>query len=86
MYRIFFGMFTSKYINISVFALSFLLGLIAVYMMNEGETRKVFVFPTPENVEMLQYKDSTDTCFEFRQMEVHCPTNMNNVSNIPVQP
>jgi|UniRef100_A0A6C0ENJ4 hypothetical protein len=75
----------TKYVSIPVFALSFLFGLLAVYMFNQGETRKIYVYPTPENLKKIQYKDGTDTCFEFKQMEVACPANDTLMSKLPVQ-
>jgi hypothetical protein len=47
----------SKYINIKVFLLALVFGLFAVYM-TMPDTRKVLVYPTPENVSLLQYKDN----------------------------
>lgn len=75
----------SKYIHIPTFALSFLLGLIAVYIFNQGQIRKIYVFPTPENIEKMQYRDSTENCFEFRQKEVNCPADKDQIDRIPVQ-
>jgi len=75
----------SKYISIPVFALSFILGLLAVYITGQGELRKVYVYPTPENLQKLQYKDSTDTCFEFQQTEVQCPANTSHITKVPIQ-
>jgi|UniRef100_A0A6C0HWH2 hypothetical protein len=75
----------TKYISIPIFALSFLLGLIAVYIVGQGEMRKIYVYPTPENLEKIQYKDNTETCFEFKQKEVACPTNPDEISKIPIQ-
>lgn len=68
-------MFLSKFINIPVFIISFLIGLLAVYYSMSGDIRKVYVYPTHENVHMLQFKDNTDNCFEFKETEVTCPTN-----------
>ena len=78
-------MFMSKFINLPVFVLSLIFGLVAVYMLNEGETRQIFVYPTPENLEKIQYRDGTDTCFEFEQIEIQCPTNRSQISKIPIQ-
>ena len=61
-----------KYINFPVFFFSLVFGLFAVYM-TMPDTRKIYVYPTPENVSILQYKDKTDTCFSFKQEEVGCP-------------
>jgi hypothetical protein len=50
------------------------------------DNRIVYVYPTPENVAVLQYKDKTDTCFSLEQTEVKCPTDSKNIIDIPVQP
>ena len=73
-----------KYINIPVFLISLAFGLFAVYI-TMPDTRKIYVYPTPENVALLQYKDKTDTCFSFKQTEVTCPNNENDISKVPVQ-
>jgi len=74
----------TKYINFKIFFLSLVFGLFAVYM-TMPDTRKVLVYPTPENVSLLQYKDKTDTCFSFKQNEVTCPKDENDISKIPLQ-
>ena len=74
-----------KFIHIPTFSLSILLGLIIVYMFNQNQVRKIYVYPTPENVQKLQFKDAADNCFEFRQKEVNCPLNKDNIEKIPVQ-
>jgi hypothetical protein len=73
-----------KYINIPVFLISLAFGLFAVYI-TMPDTRKIYVYPTPENVALLQYKDKTDTCFSFKQSEVTCPKNENEISKVPAQ-
>ena len=73
-----------KYINIPVFLISLLLGMAAVYL-TVPDTRTVYLYPTPENVDMLQYRDKTDSCFAFEQKAVSCPKNKQEISKIPVQ-
>jgi len=80
MYR----MSISKYINIPLFLISLVIGLFAVYV-TLPDTRKIYVYPTPENVGILQYKDKTETCFSFKQTEVTCPSNNSEIAKIPVQ-
>lgn len=74
----------SKYINIKVFLLALIFGLFAVYM-TMPDNRKILVYPTPENAALLQYKDKTGTCFSFKQTEVSCPSNENEISKVPLQ-
>ena len=73
-----------KYVNFMVFLASLAFGLFAVYM-TMPDTRKIYVYPTPENVDILQYKDRTDSCFSFKQTEVKCPTEEGKISRIPAQ-
>ena len=73
-----------KYINIPVFVISLILGMVAVYY-TVPDTRTVYVYPTPENVNILQYKDKTDSCFEYQQKEVECPADESMVSKIMAQ-
>jgi hypothetical protein len=73
-----------KFINVPVFIVSLILGIFAVYIY-VPEMRRIYVYPTPENIELLQYKDKTDTCFKYEQKEVSCPKDMSNIFKIPAQ-
>ena len=75
----------SKFIHVPVFIVSVIIGCIGVYLIGQGEMRKIYVYPTPENIDLIQYKDVTETCFEFVQNEVQCPVNKNQISKIPAQ-
>jgi hypothetical protein len=77
-------MITTKYINIPLFFISFLFGLFAMYI-TMPDTRKIFIYPTPENVAILQYRDKTDTCFSFKEKVVECPSDEKDITKIPVQ-
>jgi hypothetical protein len=73
-----------KFIRLDVFILSVAFGLFAVYI-TMPDTRKIYVYPSPENVGVLQYKDKTNTCFSFKPKEVTCPTDESEISKVPVQ-
>ena len=72
------------YINIPVFVVSLAIGLFFVYIYNPDK-RKIYIYPTPDNVDTVQYKDSADTCFEFKQTQTKCPTKSSEISKIPAQ-
>jgi len=74
-----------KYIHLPAFIISLIVGFFIVYL-TMPDNRIVYVYPTPENVAVLQYKDKTDTCFSLEQTEVKCPTDSKNIIDIPVQP
>jgi len=73
-------MFLSKFINVPVFVISFFIGLFVVYHSMSGDIRKIYVYPTPENVRILQFKDNTDNCFEFKETEVTCPKDESKIT------
>lgn len=73
-----------KYINVPVLILSLAFGLFAVYMTSD-DMRKIYVYPTPENVELIQYRDKTGTCFNYKQTKVNCPKNEGDISKVPAQ-
>jgi hypothetical protein len=60
-----------KYINIPVFIASLAIGLFFVYIY-QAEKRVVYVYPKPDNMDYIQYKDATGTCFDVKQESVKC--------------
>ena len=73
-----------RFINVKIFILSLFIGMFAVYIFMP-DMKTIRVYPTPENVSILQYKDSTDTCFTMKQTEVNCPSSESDISKIPLQ-
>ena len=73
-----------KYINFPIFLISFCIGVFFVYI-TMPDMRKIYVYPTPENIAVLQYRDNTNSCFEFKQKEVACPRDESKIKKIPVQ-
>ena len=73
-----------KYINFKIFLISLAFGLLLVYLY-QPPTTIVYVYPTPDNVNNLVVKDKANNCFKFNSIEVTCPTNKNDIENIPVQ-
>ena len=56
----------TKYINIPVFIISFAIGLFFVYA-TVGDMRTIYIYPSPENVELMLYRDKASQCFAFEQ-------------------
>jgi len=73
-----------KFINIPAFILSLAIGIFLVYIFVSDE-RKIYVYPTPENINKIQYKDKTGTCFSIKQKQMECPSDESLISKIPVQ-
>jgi len=73
-----------KMIHFPVFIASFMIGVLIVYLYTDNN-KKIYVYPTPETVDILQYRDKTGSCFSFQQKEVKCPSDPKEVSHIPMQ-
>lgn len=67
-----------------LFIVSLVVGLIAVYITLPDQ-KIVYVYPTPENIDVLQYKDQTDTCFGFKQEKVSCPKDKKKITVMNAQ-
>jgi len=74
----------SKYVNIYVFLISFAVGIFVVYV-TMNEQRKIYVYPTPENVNLILYRDKTNTCFGFKEKEVECPADEAKITKVVAQ-
>jgi len=73
-----------KFISIKVFLISFVIGLLFVYMLG-NENKKIYVYPTPQNIGKIQYKDVANNCFAYNIKEIKCPENNDLISSIPAQ-
>jgi hypothetical protein len=72
-----------RFIKLHIFLLAFVFGLFVVYVIMPEE-KKIYVYPTPENIDQIQYKDNADNCFDITQEEVNC-NNYSGVEKIPMQ-
>jgi len=73
-----------KYINVPVFIISFAIGIFFVYLF-VPDTRSIKVYPNPENVGLLQYRDATGACFQIKETVVACPKDDSEISKVPPQ-
>jgi hypothetical protein len=71
-----------KMLNMKVFLISLLAGLI--YMYFDTNKKDISVFPTPSNINTVEYKDKADNCFEYSMEKVKCP-DKSKINNIPIQ-
>jgi hypothetical protein len=47
--------------------------------------KKILIYPSPENVDKVLFKDNADNCFYFKQVEVRCPSDESKITSIPIQ-
>lgn len=71
-------------INVKVFLISLFVGLLFVYLSTPTPTI-IYVYPTPDNVNDIEYVDMANNCFKFEANKVTCPSDMKNVKDIPIQ-
>jgi hypothetical protein len=72
------------YISFQIFFISFAVGLLFVYLIGP-EIKTIYIYPTPENVDKVLFKDKAENCFYFEPEIVECPEDTNLISNIPIQ-
>ena len=73
-----------KFVSLHVFLISVAIGIFFVYLSQPTPTM-IYVYPTPDNVDKVEYKDKADNCFQFESQEVRCPSDRTIIKSIPVQ-
>ena len=68
-------------INFRVFILSFLFGLLCVYV-SSPPPKEITVYPTVDNNHLFQFRDQVNNCFQLKQNIVKCS---NAAEEIPLQ-
>ena len=54
-------------------------------MYFDNEKKKISVYPTPSNIDHLQFKDKADNCFQYSMEKIKCPSDKSKINHIPVQ-
>jgi hypothetical protein len=73
-----------KMINVPLFIISLAFGLFLVYITSPRPDI-IYVYPTPDNLEKIQYKDNAGNCCGFVSHEVTCPKDPKKIRKYPVQ-
>jgi hypothetical protein len=73
-----------NYISMPIFLLSFSIGLFFIYILGP-EIKKIYIYPSPENVDKILFKDKAENCFYFNEENVECPKDESLISKIPIQ-
>jgi len=74
----------SKLIDIKIFIISLSVGLFVAYVMGE-QAKTVYVYPTPDNINKVLYKDDANNCYSYSASEVDCNKYSNDISQVPGQ-
>ena len=73
-----------NYISLPTFFISFAIGILFVILIGP-EMKSVYVYPSPENVDKILFKDKVSNCFYFEEEYVKCPKDESLISKIPIQ-
>ena len=72
-----------KIINWKIFFISFFVGLIFIYL--NDDKKQIFVYPSPSNINKVEYKDKANNCYVYNMEEIKCPSNSKSIKHIPMQ-
>lgn len=73
-----------KFLSFKIFFISLAVGLLFAYL-SSPEPTVIYVYPTPDNVGKVEYKDKADNCFQFEAIETKCPSDKSKIKTIPIQ-
>ncbi len=73
-----------NFINLYIFLISFAIGIFFVYIYGP-DMKTIYIYPSPENVDKILFKDNADNCFHFDPIEVPCPKVSSLINEIPIQ-
>ena len=72
----------TKFINFPILICSFIVGLIFVNLSKEP-AEKINVYPTPDNVDDIEYLDKASNCYAYQSTKINCPKD--GIKYTPVQ-
>jgi len=73
-----------KFLNVPLFIISLSLGLFVAYI-TAPSPEVIYVYPTPDNVDKILYKDHSGTCYKLDVNEINCPNDSSKIHTIPIQ-
>ena len=65
------------YINLTAFILSFSFGILYAYLHIPSK-KIIYIYPTVDNANKMQYQDKTETCFNIKPKKTKCYDSNNN--------
>ena len=67
-----------------MFLVSFTIGLFFTYILGP-DMKTIYIYPSPDNIDKILFKDKADNCFSFRPTEVECPKDKSLINSVPIQ-
>ena len=72
-----------KFFHVPTFILFLAFGLFLVYI-SAPSPDVIYIYPTPDNINKLQYQDKGGTCHSFSAKEIECPKDKKKIENYPI--
>tara|TARA_Y100000389_G_scaffold1800_3_gene1858 strand:- start:4541 stop:4765 length:225 start_codon:yes stop_codon:yes gene_type:complete len=72
------------FLHFPTFLISLTIGLFLVYIYLPSQ-QVIYVYPTPENINKIQYQDKADNCYGFSYKQVSCPSNRKEIREYKYQ-
>lgn len=73
-----------KYLSIPAFIVSLAVGLFFAYVYT-ANPKIIYIYPTPDNIDNIQYKDEAGSCHKYVANNVECPADKSKINETPVQ-
>lgn len=73
-----------NYISFPIFMIGMAVGFLFVYILGPP-IKEINIYPSPENVNKVLFKDKANNCFYYDQEETQCPKDESLISEIPIQ-
>ena len=73
-----------KFFDVPCFIISLAIGLFLTYITKPDPTI-IYVYPSPNNLDKIQYIDKANNVFSFDFMKTKCPTDETKIKELPVQ-
>jgi hypothetical protein len=72
------------FLHFPTLLISLTIGLFLVYIYLPSQ-QVIYVYPTPENINQIQYQDKADNCYGFSYKQVSCPSNRKEIREYKYQ-
>lgn len=72
------------FLHFPTFIISLSIGLLAAYLF-QPKKQVILVYPNPDNLNKVLYKDKAGTCYNFNSEMIKCPRNNKNIREYNIQ-
>jgi len=74
----------TRFLNMPLFLIALSVGLFVTYISGP-DTNTIFVYPNPDNLDKINYRDHAEVCYKFSAQKVKCPADKKEIRSYNVQ-